>query len=461
MKTVAVILSGGSGSRFGGDLPKQYSKLAGRMVIEHTISVFNSHPRIDEVCVVANKKFVRLVEGIILDNNYSKVKRILEGGSERYQSSLAAINSYLLSHGRDVKLLIHDSVRPFVDHRVISECIEGLNSYNAIDVAIPCADTIIELDSDGFISNIPDRANLRSGQTPQAFILGTIYDAYMKALEDPKFKTTDDCGVVKKYLHGEPLFVVEGSNSNIKVTYKEDIYMADRLCQVRSLVQTHSSLCSEDVTLRNKVVVVFGGSYGIGAEIVKLATKLGAIAVSFSRKSTATDVSKLRDVESALAQAFNANGRIDAVINCAGVLIKEPLLNMTEECIKNIIDINLLGAINVSKASINYLTETHGSLLMFTSSSYTRGRALYSTYSATKAAVVNLTQALSEEWASKHVRVNCINPERTRTPMRVTNFGNEPKDTLLDPKDVANKTLEVILSSMNGAIVDVRLNDGS
>jgi len=95
--------------------------------------------------------------------------------------------------------------------------------------------------------------------------------------------------------------------------------------------------------------------------------------------------------------------------------------------------------------------------LLFTSSSFTRGRAFYSTYSASKAAVVNLCQALSEEWADKEIRVNCINPERTRTPMRMQNFGNELEDTLLDPVEVAERAIEVLLSNNTGAVIDVRL----
>ena len=77
MKTVAVILSGGQGSRFGTSVPKQYTKLAGKMVIEHTLSIFQSHPLIDEVCIVAHKDYIKLIEKSVLHNLYSKVMKIL------------------------------------------------------------------------------------------------------------------------------------------------------------------------------------------------------------------------------------------------------------------------------------------------------------------------------------------------------------------------------------------------
>ena len=99
-------------------------------------------------------------------------------------------------------------------------------------------------------------------------------------------------------------------------------------------------------------------------------------------------------------------------------------------------------------------------MVLFTSSSYTRGRADYALYSSTKAAVVNLTQALADEWASDGVRVNCINPERTSTPMRTRAFGEEPAGTLLASEEVARQSLDVLLSGQTGHVIDIRREDG-
>lgn len=455
MKTVAVILSGGHGSRFGTSVPKQYTKLAGKMVIEHTLSIFQSHPLIDEVCI-AHKDYVKLIEKSVLHNLYFKVMKILIGGDERYESSLVAIQAYYQKYPDNTKILFHDSVRPFVDHDTISRCITALDEYAAVDVAIGCSDTIIEVDQN-IIIDIPNRNGLRSGQTPQAFKLSTIKSAYDLALVDPNFKTTDDCGVIKKYLPSEPIYVVEGSNTNIKNTYKEDIYIADRLFQLKSLHDSAMAIGTTQNILSNMVVVIFGGSYGIGFEIAELVKKYGGKVHTFSRSETQTDISSLEDVNYAINSVLEIDGHINAVINTAGILIKQPLLNMSVESIKQVIDVNVTGAINVALASANALMQTKGMLLLFTSSSFTRGRAFYSTYSASKAAVVNLCQALSEEWAEKDIRVNCINPERTRTPMRTQNFGNELEETLLDPVEVAERAIEVLLSNNTGAVIDVRL----
>ena len=120
------------------------------------------------------------------------------------------------------------------------------------------------------------------------------------------------------------------------------------------------------------------------------------------------------------------------------------------------IEINYIGAINVAKASIPYLQKTMGGILLFTSSSYTRGRALYSTYSSTKAGIVNLTQALAEELSSDKIKINVINPERTATPMRTKAFGKEPEDSLLSVEKAGKMSLKTLLSDLTGQVIDIR-----
>ena len=153
------------------------------------------------------------------------------------------------------------------------------------------------------------------------------------------------------------------------------------------------------------------------------------------------------------------SGKIDYVVNTAGILSRQPLESMSDEEILNSIQVNYIGAVYVAKESFKYLKETKGMLLCFTSSSYTRGRSLYSLYSSSKAAIVNLVQALSEEWLPFGIQVNCINPERTRTPMRVQNFGLEPEDSLLDPYTVAVSSLVTLLSDLTGDVIDVKRNN--
>lgn len=147
---------------------------------------------------------------------------------------------------------------------------------------------------------------------------------------------------------------------------------------------------------------------------------------------------------------------IDYIVNTAGLLIKKPIDTLSLEEISALIGVNYTGAVNVAIAGKKYLKQSSGMLMNFTSSSYTRGRALYALYSSTNAAIVNFTQALAEEWSEESIRVTCINPERTATPMRTANFGVEPPELLLSAKDVALTSLKVLGTQNTGIIVDVR-----
>ena len=130
---------------------------------------------------------------------------------------------------------------------------------------------------------------------------------------------------------------------------------------------------------------------------------------------------------------------------------------MGGEDINRLLRVNYLGCVNTVLASYEYIKKSQGQILQFTSSSYTRGRANYALYSSSKAAVVNFVQAIAEEWYKTGIRINCINPQRTNTPMRVKNFGIEDLSTLLSSSEVARISLMTLLSSMSGEVVDVKL----
>jgi 2-C-methyl-D-erythritol 4-phosphate cytidylyltransferase len=454
-KNIAVILAGGSGLRMGLEVPKQFLKVAGKAVLEHTVEAFQNNQNIDEIVIVSNQAFIHLVENYVLANNWPKVKKILNGGTERYDSSLSAINAY--SAQEDINLIFHDAVRPLVSDRIIDDVIGSLETYDAVDTAVDASDTIIQVDNEkNVISMIPKRSVLRRGQTPQAFKIQTIKSAYELAMKDPNFIATDDCGVISKYLPDVPIFVVKGEEQNFKLTYKEDIFLLDKLFQMKTTNIGHNP----DITgIANKVVVIFGGSLGIGAEMVSLCKENWGKVHCFSRSKNGCDIRNNQDVKNALAEVFAKEGRIDYIVNTAAILSKEPLASMTEDKIDDVLDINLKGVVNVALEGFPYLKESRGHLLFYTSSSYTRGRAFYSLYSATKAAVVNFVQAISSEWEPFQIHVNCVNPERTKTPMRVSAFGVEPEGTLLSAEVVARVSLGVLCSELNGQIIDVKINE--
>jgi len=227
MKNIAVILAGGSGKRMGAYLPKQFLKIAGRSIIEHSISAFEKHPGISEICVVIHPDFVANVNHIVSEARFSKVAKVLCGGKERSDSSLAAISAY--ESESEANLIFHDAVRPFLNQRIISDVIEGLGEGKSVAVAIPSTDTVFKLNESNCIESVPPRELLFRAQTPQAFAYKTIKKAYQLAMKDVNFKATDDCGVVLNYLPEEAIHIVEGDEKNIKITFEQDLAKGEGL----------------------------------------------------------------------------------------------------------------------------------------------------------------------------------------------------------------------------------------
>lgn len=454
---VAVILASGIGQRSQFSRPKQLMKLGGRPVIAHALERFQTHDEIDEIAIVTNDLCMGEIEDLVSRERFSKVARVLRGGDERYESSLAAIRAYAPDRERQpVKLLFHDAVRPLVSHTIISSVIDALDHYDAVDVAMGVADTVILADPvASTITQVADRRLVRLGQTPQGFDYDLIREAYDRALRDPQFKTTDDCGVVVNYVPEAPVYVVEGDPANMKLTFPDDLSIIDKFMQ--SNAGRRATAQGETVrlaALRDKVIVIVGGTSGIGEAMANTAAAYGG-KVEVAARSTGVDIADGHALSRWLGGVRERSGPIHAVVNTAAVLDRRPLMNMDLDQVSASIATNFTGAVNLAWASFPHLSETHGHLMFFASSSYTYGRAMYSTYSASKAAVVNLTQALADEWSESGIKVNCVNPERARTPMRTKAFGSEPPETLLDPDDIARRALGILVGGTTGMIYDI------
>lgn len=459
-KNIAVILAGGLGERAGFSRPKQLVKLAGRPVIAHTLERFQNHAAIDEIAIVTNEQCEAEIADLVSAGRVTKVKRLLLGGKERHESSLAAIRAYEKEAlDTDIRLIFHDAVRPLVSEMIITSVVSALDYYSAVDVAIAATDTVLRADPDSnTICEVPDRRQMRLGQTPQAFHYNTIRQAYDLGLQDPNFRTTDDCGVVLKYLPHDKIYIVEGASDNLKLTYPQDLLLIDKYLQTNAGRRVDAAPSSVALSgLKGKSILIFGGSSGIGASMARLAEAHGA-RVAIASRSSGVDINDYQAVAGFIAQQVEAVGSIDAVVVSAARLIRIPLNNMSVEDIAGSVATNYTGAMYVAKAAFEHLAKSSGQLLYFSSSSYTYGRANYAAYSSAKAAIVNLTQALAEEWASAGVRVNCINPDRTSTPMRTTAFGAEPPETLLQADDVARRALMTLTTAHSGYIFDIKKN---
>jgi len=447
---IAIILSAGKGARFNSTgLPKQLAKLSGNPVISYTIKQFQMHPLINEIIIVGDKKHIEKYNEIVESNHFDKVSRIIIGGESRKESSWAGLASIEPNKNKKINVLIHDAVRPFVSGRIITDIIKALDKYKAVDVAIPLADTLIHINKNKTIKEIPPREEYHRGQTPQGFHLNTIIKAHRMAHSDNFTTVTDDCGLILKYNLGE-VYVVEGDEENIKITYPLDLHIADKLFQLHSINLDGKNL--ED-KLTNKSIMIFGHSSGIGKEIFSISSKLTNKVIGFS-KSSGYNLIKPGVISKALKQYRKEYGPIDVLISTVGILKSGNLNKISFDDISEQISTNLTSQINLVKESIPFMAE-NSSIILFTSSSYTRGRMGYSVYSASKAALVNFVQAMAEELEPLKIKINAICPARTLTPLRLKNFNNEDPSTLLDPRKVALVTLNSISENITGQIINV------
>jgi ribitol-5-phosphate 2-dehydrogenase (NADP+) / D-ribitol-5-phosphate cytidylyltransferase len=232
MRRVAVVLAGGSGARFGTDVPKQLLPLAGRALIEHSVEAFERAPGVDSILVVMVSQHAGRVRDLVMSGRYRKVSKVIAGGVTRVDSARLAIAEL---GGGECDVLFHDAARPLVDQQTIAACVAALGTHLAAGVAVASPDTIAVV-RDGVMTAMPRRDSLVRCQTPQCFRLSVIRRAHQLAAADPRFgdlPATDDCGIVLRYLPEVPVHVVAGSEHNLKVTYPADLAVAETLLRAR------------------------------------------------------------------------------------------------------------------------------------------------------------------------------------------------------------------------------------
>ena len=232
---VAVVLAAGFGTRFDPDNPKQLVSVGGKPIVCWSIEAFERCGRVSDIVVVVNPKVRSAVESLIDDMGYTKVRVIIDGGAERVDSTAAALDT-LAAAGipDDAKILIHDAVRPFVEQSSIEGSVDALDQFTAATVAYASTDTVLLTEDLGdvkVVKSVPDRPNTFRAQTPQSFRFATIRRAYELAASDPDFHPTDDTRVVVDYLPDEPVAIVSGSETNLKITTLEDVPTAEHIAE--------------------------------------------------------------------------------------------------------------------------------------------------------------------------------------------------------------------------------------
>jgi 2-C-methyl-D-erythritol 4-phosphate cytidylyltransferase len=224
MMNIAVILAGGTGSRMGiVDKPKQFIDVYGKPIIVHTIEAFDNHPEIDAMAIVCLSEWMDDLRILLRRYEINKVRWLVEGGETRQLSVYNAVKTLSQECSEDDILVVHDSVRPLVTHKIISSNIAGAKQFGAVDTVIPSADTIVKSVDREKIKEVPTRRELYQGQTPQSFRLSLLREAHQKAMAENNLNSTDDCQLVLEL--GEEVHLVQGEKLNFKITSFDDLLL--------------------------------------------------------------------------------------------------------------------------------------------------------------------------------------------------------------------------------------------
>lgn len=451
----ALILMGGSGQRFSNIMPKQFHRIGGKRIYLHTLHAFLKVKEIDKIVLVTHIDWVDEVKKELPQNSSIKIS-IIAGGKTRQESTYLGLQEISNASSPETSdlVLVHDGARPFVSTKIIQENIEKAAIHGAVDTCIPSSDTIVETIDGDSIHRIKERKTYQRGQTPQTFNTKLLFQAHKQALDLGITNASDDCQLVLKLLN-HPIYITKGDETNIKITSPLDIYLADQLLRIKK--SSPKDIEKSQNILKDKVFAIVGGTGGIGKALSTMLEKreAKALLLSPSSKDFFIDLCDRESIEHAFQKIAERFGPIDGLINSGGYLHIENCDKLSYENIEKMLKINLEGLIYSCK---EVSLKSQGVILNIASSSFSYGRKGYSIYSAAKAGVVNFTQSLAAEM--EDLRINCVVPSRTNTPMRRKNFPNENVNELLDPKFVAKKILEVICDKdLTGAIVDIKKSD--
>ncbi|SDT96294.1 2-C-methyl-D-erythritol 4-phosphate cytidylyltransferase [Desulfobacula phenolica] len=232
LETFVIVVAAGKGLRMGLKTKKQYLCLEGIPILTRTIMVFDRCDQLNEIVLVVPQDEMAYCKKNIIDPfGFAKKIHLVEGGKERQDSVLNGLKKVRdrRNHEKKTMVMIHDGVRPFVDQRIIEECIHSAVEYGACIPAVKITDTVKQVSENLSIEKTLNRENLYKAQTPQVFKMELIWDAFEHA-GATCFSGTDDASMIEH--SGQKVFVVKGSKLNIKITTPEDLALGKYLLSI-------------------------------------------------------------------------------------------------------------------------------------------------------------------------------------------------------------------------------------
>ncbi|MBT8339539.1 MAG: 2-C-methyl-D-erythritol 4-phosphate cytidylyltransferase [Desulfatitalea sp.] len=224
----ALIVAAGQGVRMGGKTPKQFLTMAGKPILAHTLAAFDAHEDVDRITLCVPAELIGFCRRQILNKIDLRADIRLASGGPRRQDS---VHNGLQTMPEDGIVLIHDGVRPLVTHKLIDACLKGAQTWDACIPVMPVTDTLKRIDDQARIVETVSRQGMVAAQTPQAFTLSLIKNAY-KTAQEKGWQATDDASIVERL--GRPVHTIAGLPDNIKITTPADLARAEVLLVLKN-----------------------------------------------------------------------------------------------------------------------------------------------------------------------------------------------------------------------------------
>ena len=236
---IGVIFAGGVGSRMHSkDVPKQFLDIHNKPIIIHTLEYFEHNEDIDAVVISCIGEWIPFLEKLLYKYRIEKVKRVVRGGTTGqlsiYNGLVAAKE---VAAGQKAIVLIHDGVRPLISKELLTANIESVKKYGSAITSGIVKETIVVIDEDNMVEQVPSREKSRVAKAPQSFMLDDILSVHEKAMSDGIDNSIDSCTLMQSY--GYKLHMVDGPYENIKITTPDDFYTMRAILDARENEQIY------------------------------------------------------------------------------------------------------------------------------------------------------------------------------------------------------------------------------
>lgn len=236
---IGVIFAGGTGSRMHSkDRPKQFLELYNKPIIIHTLEHFENNDEIDAVVIACVQDWIPYLEKLLYKYRIEKVKKVVPGGNTGQLSIYNGLKAAADIAGDEKSVvLIHDGVRPLISAELLSRNIQAVKEFGSSVTAGTVTETIVVIDENLEIEQVPSRAKSRVAKAPQSFWLDEILEVHEKAMSEGLYDSIDSCTLMKQY--GKKLHMIDGPYENIKITTPEDFYIMRAILEAKENSQIY------------------------------------------------------------------------------------------------------------------------------------------------------------------------------------------------------------------------------